>query len=43
MALDQVDRTVVTQERTPLAGQPPVRCVTTVCITTFSPARQANE
>ena len=24
MALDQVDRTVVTQERTPLAGQPPV-------------------
>jgi hypothetical protein len=24
MAIDQVDRTVVTQERTPLAGQPPV-------------------
>jgi hypothetical protein len=28
MALDQVDRTVVTQERTPLAGQPPVSTAT---------------
>jgi hypothetical protein len=28
MALDQVDRTVVTQERTPLAGQPPVTTAT---------------
>jgi hypothetical protein len=28
MAIDQVDRTVVTQERTPLAGQPPVSTAT---------------
>ena len=28
MALDQVDRTVVTQERAPLAGQPPVTTAT---------------
>ena len=28
MAIDQVDRTVVTQERTPLAGQPPVTTAT---------------
>ena len=28
MALDQVDRTVVTQERTPLASQPPVSTAT---------------